>query len=387
MEHSRSRFISIWIMITLLMMALLAMALFSFTQTEAAGSDADAVEAVVEQMQAAVLAGDREAYTALVDWSDPVFTLEHTRWIDDWAEDHPVDEFALNADRLVVIDDTATAELMMRWSVEDDPQAHQAQFPVTFTHGEDGPWRYAGEQWTATEGEDFLVLAVPGLEDAAALTAESFPAIWDYATDALDFTPDGTTEIKLYGDGWSLVATVELSLPLIAGWNEPGEALKLVGDTATLTPERIDYVLAHELTHKISFEMAGQAHGAMPWWLEEGLAEQVAAGYTNNPDDSHLKFVRDLVAQGTLVPWDEIANWETTPVILWAFVYPQGEAFVDYVTETFGADARNEWVMSMAQGTSLDDATETVLGMPFDQLDGSFTVWVTELAPAPLTSS
>ncbi|WP_119065679.1 peptidase MA family metallohydrolase [Aggregatilinea lenta] len=380
MERSRSRFISIWIVITLLMVALLAMALFSFTQTEAADSDADAVEALVEQMQAAVLAGDREAYTALVDWFDPVFALEHTRWIDDWADDHPVDEFALNADRLVVIDDTATAELMMRWSVEGDAQAHQAQFPVTFTRGEDGAWRYAGEQWTVTDGDGFRVLAVPGLEDAAALTADSFPAIWDYATDALDFTPDGTTEIKLYGDGWSLVATVELSLPLIAGWNEPGEALKLVGDTATLTPERIDYVLAHELTHKISFEMAGQAHGAMPWWLEEGLAEHVAAGYAGGTDDGHLEVVSALAAQDALVPWDDIADWETTPVDLWPYVYPQGEAFVDYVTDEFGVDTRNAWVMNMAQGTPLDDATETVLGMPFDQLDGSFTVWVAELA-------
>ena len=381
MDRSRSRFISIWIVITLLIIALLAMVLFSFTQTEAAGSGADAVQTLVTGMQAAVLAGDRDAYTALVDWSDPVFALEHTRWVDDWAGEHPVDEFALTAARLVAGKDVATAELMMRWSVEDDPQAHQAQFPVSFTHGEDGAWRYAGEQWTAIEGDGYRVLAVPGLEDAAELTVDSFPAIWEYATDALDFVPEGTTEIKLYGDGWSLVATVELSLPLIAGWNEPGEALKLVADTSVLSPERIDYVLAHELTHRISFEMAGQAHGAMPWWLEEGLAEHVAARYAGGTDDGHLELVRDLVAQDALVPWDDIADWETTSVNLWPYVYPQGEAFVDYVTDAFGVDARNAWIMDMAQGMLLDDATEAVFGVPFDQLDGSFCVWVTESAP------
>lgn len=65
MERSRSRFISIWIVVTLVLLTLLALALFSFQLSEAAGSDMDAVEALVDRMQAAVLAGHREGYAAL----------------------------------------------------------------------------------------------------------------------------------------------------------------------------------------------------------------------------------------------------------------------------------------------------------------------------------
>jgi hypothetical protein len=63
---------------------------------------------------------------------------------------------------------------------------------------------------------------------------------------------------------------------------------------------------------------------------------------------------------------------------LWQFVYPQGYAMVRFITERYGDEKRNAWLAAMAIDMDIDQATPTVLGPTFDELDVAFRAWLRE---------
>jgi hypothetical protein len=344
----------------------------------AQSDDAAEITALLDRMEDAVRAQDKDTYLSYADLSDPVFALEHTRWADDWAGRAPVKRFDLMVDHLVIEGSEATADLKMFWSLRDDPTNRRAVLPVLFRRDDHGVWRYAGEQWTSTETEHFIVRAAPGLEEMAGTVTAMLPDVYDWVTTSLDYTPTGDVEIKLYDSREALAAVTLLSLPPITGWNEPGESLKLAAGAASMTEEYLRFVLAHEFTHKLTFDMAGNSHGCYPWWLEEGIADYVAfSAGSGDQGIYYMDLVRGWQAAGELAPWDTISDFENTPLELWDYVYAQGYVFVRYVTEVYGADQRNQWLRVMAD-LPLDESTQEVFEISFDELNQDFLDWLAE---------
>lgn len=335
------------------------------------------IEGLLGQMAAAVLAGDRAGYLALVDQSDPVFAVEHERWAIDWSGRNPVTAYTLAVADVEREGDSANALLTVSWALDNvgsTEAARTTSFVARFTHGAAG-WLYAGEAWASTDVEHFVVRVAPGLEDTASGIVDVLPGIFGDVTSALDYVPAGVLEIKLYADGNALVANTLMSLPAISGWNEPGEALKLVyrADGPPLGP-----TIAHELTHFTLFDRAGTQRTRMPWWLDEGIATFVASELDRSSPASRIGQVIEWEAAGALAPWDDMAVFEETPVQLWEFAYPQGYAMVAFVTERFGASRRNDWLAAMATEMDIDSATPSELGQSFDQLDAEFRDWLAD---------
>lgn len=347
----------------------------TFAPTPAAPTQAATAEidALVASMATAVQAGDRTGYLALVDLSDPVFALEHTRWADEWSGPKPVTQYSLALAGLAIEGAAATGRLTVAWRLQGDDVSRVATFAVRFTHGADG-WRYAGEDWVATEAPHFRVLVAPGLEATAPGIVADLPGVYEHVTTTLGYVPVTSMQIKEYADGEALVANTLLSLPIIRGWNEPGEALKLRVDpnAASQAP-----VIAHEFSHFVGFDRAGTHRTRMPWWLDEGVATFVAATYEGSSGgDARLAQVVAWAKEGKLAPWADMAVFETAPLELWTFAYPQGYAMVRYVTEQYGETARNAWLAAMATEMDIDGATPGALGVTFEELDAGFRTWL-----------
>src|SRR5215212_6253138 len=117
---------------------------------------AQQITKLINQMEQAVLAGDKETYLKYVDLTDSLFAIEHQRWAQGWSEQPPA-SFSLSLDELTIANTNATAKLTMRWTTMDNPSALTASFPVQFHLGDDKMWRYAGEAWTKTEVEHFQI--------------------------------------------------------------------------------------------------------------------------------------------------------------------------------------------------------------------------------------
>jgi hypothetical protein len=342
--------------------------------TEDASASAELAD-LVAAMASAVIDGDLERYLDLVDLSDPVFAIEHTRWVEDWAGRDPATTYSLSLAGVAVDGDSAVGLLTVEWSTDPIPSDNPtrlASFAARFTRGTDG-WRYAGEDWTSTQTERFIVRVAPGLEAAGQAIADDLPGIYADVTAALGYEPAGSLEIKLYADSPSLVANTLLSLPDIAGWNEPGEALKLVNrsDGPSLAP-----TIAHELTHFLGFDRAGTQRSRMPWWLDEGIATYVGSHVAGTPEDGRLAQVIVWEAGGELAPWVEMEVFEETPLDLWPYVYSQGYAMVRFISEELGVDRRNAWLAAMATEMDIDEATSAVLGRSFERLDRNFREWL-----------
>ncbi len=350
----------------------------SLPSTAAPSSAIADIEGLVASMQAAVVAGDQATYLALVDLSDPVFVLEHTRWSDEWSGPSPVAEYALAVADVVADGDAATGQLTLRWMLESEDQSRTATFPVRFARNSVG-WRYAGEVWTATDVPHFRILVAPGLDGWVAGIQQDLPRIYDHVTAELGHAPAGSMQIKVYADPSDLVANTLLSLPDILGWNEPGEALKVqIQSYEPLDPGApvLSSVIAHEFTHFLLFDRAGTERTRMPWWLDEGTATYVARDFEGPGARDRLAQVIAWNEAGQLADWDAMAVFEEAPRELWEFAYPQGYAMVRYVSEEYGDEERNAWLAAMATEMDIDQATQAVLELSFDDLDAGFRSWL-----------
>ena len=333
------------------------------------------IQALLDAMAAAVTAGDRQGYLDHADTTDPVFALEHTRWADDWATLHPALSYALEASDVEAEGGTgAVGRVTVTWTVDGFEDPRSATWLARFTH-ESGAWHYAGEVWTATEAEHFRLLVAPGVTGADDAILPALPDVYDLVTSTLDYAPAGSMQIKVYATPEALVANTLLSLPLIRGWNEPGEALKLFFDPAD---DSITSVVAHEFTHFVLFDRAGTKRTRMPWWLDEGTASFVARPLERDAGgpDNRLDQVRQWAVAGELADWEDMAVFETTPIDLWRFVYPMGYAMVTYVSDEYGGAKRNAWLAAMATERTIQEATPDVLGVTFDELDAGFRGWI-----------
>ena len=336
---------------------------------------ANEIRTLVELMAAAVLAGDRAGYLALVDLSNPTFALEHTRWVDDWSGPNQAKEYSVQIVELVIDGDEATGRMDVNWLIPGTGQyeyLRTTSYQVRFTGGL-GAWRYAGERWVDTQIEHFLIHVAPELRGSTTAVEADLPGIYDHVTSALAYEPGAPLEIKIYQNAAALVATTLLSLPDIRGWNEPGEALKIYFSPGTPS---VASIIAHEFTHFICFDRAGTQRTRAPWWLEEGIASYVASSYEGSARADWLDEVMAWEASGELAPWDSMAIFEDTPVEMWRFVYPQGYAMTRYVTEEYGEAQRNAWLAAMAIEMDINEATPSVLGVSFDALDAAFRGWL-----------
>lgn len=335
------------------------------------------IETLIDSMESAVLAQDAETYLSYVDLSDPVFAQEHTNWANEWANEDFLTGFSLDIDDIQVDDDLAIGYLELQWTTSLPEQPGQvARYWVQFTDTDDtDTWLFGGEYWETTATDNFVVHTAPNMEDAVASLLPILPDMYTEVTEAFEYIPQNPMEIKIYQTQQALGATTLLSLPLIGGWNEPGESLKIIG----LSEESMPRIVAHEFTHFLTFDQAGTATGFIPWWLSEGIAEYLSRTFVPNynPDavDNTVLAIRGLYEDNGLVEWDEMRNFEETPVNLWRYVYPQGYTFVFFMTETFGTEARNDWLHLMAENP-IEDATETVFGKSFDDLNLLFLRWL-----------
>ncbi|MBM4107422.1 MAG: hypothetical protein FJ255_01185 [Phycisphaerae bacterium] len=356
---------------------------------EDAGVVRTEVEKVLGGMAAAVLAGDPEAYLKHVDHADPVFSKEQFNWAADLKKHVPVEfRMTLGEAGVTLVDGSARGELSLVWRMPGPPHAEGEEaepvrertvsWPARFVRGGSG-WLYAGEVWHAHESPGVRVLHEDGLDQAAALVAELMPHVRDVVHEGFEVAPDDplphrTQEVKLYQSMAHLQASIYLSYTdSLGGWNEPGEAIKLLARPNT-TRRSIENRLAHEYGHVATFEMGPHATD-MPWWVLEGIANLAGEAATNTGSPNTT--VKRWAKAGTLGNWAEMAAFDEKGRSLGRYVYAQGHHMVAYVTERFGRTRRNAWMRSMAQGATLDESSREALGLSFADLDAQ---WREDLA-------
>jgi len=345
------------------------------------------LQSLLREMTDAVNAADQPRYLACVDLRDPCFGTEQRNWAKDLERKRP-EKFEArlaedDAELSPARDGSVAAKVLFTWQMPGGKE-RTLTFPARFVKGEKG-LLYAGEDWRTLEAPGVRVSFLEGSEDSAKAVAEVLPSVRAHVHGVFGLEGDKdlterTQQVKLYKSMKHLQQSIYLSYSDgLAGWNEPGESIKLMAMGAGRGPVRT--LLAHEYGHVATFQLGPKAND-MPWWILEGVAELSAEHYSHN-QGSVDKRVRQWSESGKLVDWDKLADFHGEAVQHMAQVYTQGHHMVSYISERFGQDKRNAWMraMSVSNSKSLDEATREVLALPFADLDAQWRASLKEPKP------
>ncbi len=331
--------------------------------------------ALVGALQTAARAGDAAAYQRLL-YLDGTFVMEGPNFAADLGRvPQPTATYLFSGIRMD--GPRASARLSLGW--ERVPgQMSRVSLPVTlFKVGE--VWRYGGESLQALPAGKYslLVLDMPGLPERAAIVAPLLSQAAVRVRDTLGLEVPDAAAVKVYPDMTVLSASVALSLQPVGGWNEPGEAIKLVLPSSANPINELLRVLSHEFTHLSVSEAAGQGRDKrIPWWLHEGLADFVARAYwTPGAAESRRERVAGY-ARGDWVPLSELTDFNAVPENQWKCVYAQGLGLVEFLADTRGKDAPMRLALAFAETGEADGAARVLDFSSFSDLETQVRGWL-----------
>ncbi|PNY82274.1 hypothetical protein [Deinococcus koreensis] len=338
-------------------------------------------EALVQALQAAARAGDAQAYQALLGGSG-TFRIEGANFAADLKRvPQPSVTYLLSEVRMA--GDQARARLTLSWErVKGVPS--RATLPVRLERvGE--VWRYAGEDLQAIPAAPYALFAVneAGLPERAAPLAPLLGRAAGRVREALGIEVPATATVKVYPNMDSLSASVNLSLQPVGGWNEPGEAIKLILSDGPSFESSALRLLAHEFTHlSVSAAVgegsaAGAADRRVPWWLHEGLADHVSRAYWTPSAVTSRQERMTGYARAGWVPLEELRDFPAVPEERWKYVYAQGLGVVDFLAATKGQGAPLALARAFAASTSgADEAARSLGYASFAALEEQARAWL-----------
>jgi hypothetical protein len=142
-----------------------------------------------------------------------------------------------------------------------------------------------------------------------------------------------------------------------------------------VAPGEISYgkvTVVHELTHMVIYQVTNNPYSGLPVWLNEGLAmynqgalSSQFTGYLNNAIKSHsLISVRSLCS-----PFSAYTGKATLS-------YAEAYAIVDYLLEKYGSTQMQALFDTFKQGSTYDNAFQTVYGFNIDELNTQWQTWM-----------
>jgi hypothetical protein len=350
---------------------LIFVALLGCSSLGFAGTESE-LKTLVSNMQTSILVQNNVAYLELVDLSDPLFRVEHLRFIDDWMN---ILVKKLKLDFVLQHETEVEARGLITWNYQDINEDEFISKYEAIFHKIKGRWRYAGEYWRQIQKDKIKVLYMPGFEKQAQHMLEKVPEIIKYISESLEIQNKDPMTIKFYYSLETISQSVGLSWTNLAGWHEPNEAIKVFESLYSTNSRSI---LAHEITHYFMFQRFN--FHRFPFWLEEGFAEYTASKYwsTKGITRSLNLALRWILNTGFEYweDWEDLSNLKTTPTMSIEHASVQGFAFVTYLTKTYGLTKRNRWLTEISSGKNLNQAAKIAFGKSFDQLDKDLKDWL-----------
>ena len=119
----------------------------------------------------------------------------------------------------------------------------------------------------------------------------------------------------------------------------------------------------HEMTH-ILVARAASSSGAVPLWLNEGLAE-----YGNiDRTVSYERYLEWAEGTGRLIPLKSLRSFPGDPNLT-LVAYGQGRSAVKYMIDEYGGDTMAKLLAVLGTGVGIDDALLNVYGFGIDELE------------------
>jgi hypothetical protein len=126
--------------------------------------------------------------------------------------------------------------------------------------------------------------------------------------------------------------------------------------------------IPHELVHILLFKKLGSKYGAIPRWLNEGLA--TIAELFPNPDYQLL--LDKAYERGGLIPILDLCNSFPVDAANFQLSYAESYAFTWYLLQTYGNDKIEGLIQAYTNGQNCDQGIQTVYGESLSNLEATW---------------
>lgn len=116
-------------------------------------------------------------------------------------------------------------------------------------------------------------------------------------------------------------------------------------------------VLAHEITHAVTFRLLGHHSSKLPLWFTEGIAKH----YSESSADADDRLIAQAAAEGVLMPLWTLTN--DFPDQREPLAYAESASAIRHLVRHFGESSPKSILAELRQGKSFDQAMSEVTGL------------------------
>lgn len=317
--------------------SILLFLVFCFVSCGSSQNQTKNPETVIREMvilkEHAIIDGNWKEYKSLLDKENKIFFIEQQHWFEHRLE-QAIFDYSLTINEISKIDDysyAVTLEQYYEFSESRDPRF--VTFTEKYIYTKNG-WKDTGLNYLSLETEHFIIKYNSDQKNIALQLKSIVDKIYKKVTDNIGIFTQEKTEIKLYSSKELLRETTDISVSwLFSGWFEYKEAIKL--HAVYFDPNYFNYVLAHELVHKLTMERGNN----LCYWFAEGLAKHYGDNFISN----HEVFKRGQETPAYFLRYQQpISYLESINIELLTdrneinFFYDMSSLIVRFMEETFG---------------------------------------------------
>jgi hypothetical protein len=144
-----------------------------------------------------------------------------------------------------------------------------------------------------------------------------------------------------------------------------------------ISPNNLDWgkgAVAHELGHLITHQVTVSPYGSsIPPWLDEGLAMH-AEGPQGDSDKGAL---RKAITDNTLATLKTLSSPFSADPKEAFYAYAESRSVIEYLVNHFGKNKINDLLVSLNDGSSMDDALTKIYGFDLSGLNRAWMNWLT----------
>ena len=259
-------------------------------------------------------------------------------------------------------------------------------------------WRYTNENGTENVSEQQTLTWLDSVHDWQTITSGLISLHWysgdqAFAQDLLaaaetgldrlqkdaGLQPDQPIHLYIYANPEDMKDAILYEPSWTGGLAYPDHNIVIIG----ISPSDLEWgrtTIAHELTHVLVGHLTFSCLGDVPTWLNEGLAVYSEGKLDPNAEAQ----LNDAIQNDQLLSLRSLSGGFSEVPSRAYLSYSESYSIVKYLIETYGHDKMNSLLITLRDGTTVDEALSKVYG--FD-IDGLEKAWRAAVGAPPHTAS
>jgi hypothetical protein len=254
------------------------------------------------------------------------------------------------------------SQLWWRWRITD------ANGNETVTDTKTATWLDDTHKWKTVENGDYLRLHYYKGDQSY------INALSQAAAEGLKFNEtqsglkaDGPIDLYIFANTDDMKDAILYEPSWTGGQAFPEQNIVIIG----ISPAELDWgkdAIVHELTHVLVGHLTFSCLGDVPTWLNEGLAV-----YSEGPlDQGSQNQLEQAIRDNTLLSVRSLSGGFSEVSDKALLSYSQSYSLVKFLIETYGQDKMTALLVSLRDGTTIDDALKQTYGFDVDGLEDAW---------------